>query len=62
MELYLENGTGLFMEVGDRAAERQNEERLYSDWKEWRKDREGKSCRTGGTARVCGKSWKIMII
>ena len=48
MELYLENGTGLFMKVGDRAAERWTKRGciVLEEWME--KTERAKSCRTGG--------------
>ena len=50
---YLENGTGLFMKVGDRAAERRTKRGLYSVGK-MEKDREANPAHWW-TARVCGK-------
>ena len=61
MELYLENGTGLFMEVGDRAAERQTK-RGCIVLERMEKRQRGQILPHWWTARVCGKSWKIMII
>lgn len=57
----LGKGTGLFMEVGDRAAERQTK-RGCIVLERMEKRQRGQILPHWWTARVCGKSWKIMII